>query len=93
MRYIILFLLTYVPFFCAQTESPERILDEVKKKFGSVQDYIVDVKVKVDVDFIKVPDTEAKFYFKEPDKVHIESKQFAMFPRQVNDLWNWKVMN
>jgi len=42
----------------------------------------VDVQVKVDVEFIKVPDTKAKIYFKQPDKINFESDGFAMLPKE-----------
>jgi outer membrane lipoprotein-sorting protein len=69
-----------------QKKDPDQILDEVKKTFNQVQDYVVDVNIKVDVDFIKVPETQATIYYKQPDKVHLESKSFAMLPREGLDL-------
>ena len=66
-------------------KDPDQILDQVKKTFNQVQDYIVDVNIKVDVDFIKMPETKATIYFKQPDKVHLESENFAMLPREGLD--------
>ena len=34
------------------------------------------------MEFLKVPDSEAKLYFKQPDKIHIESEGFAMLPKE-----------
>jgi outer membrane lipoprotein-sorting protein len=68
-----------------QEKDPDQILDEVKKTFNQVEDYVVDVNIKVDVDFIKVPETQATIYYKQPDKVHLESKSFAMLPREGLD--------
>jgi outer membrane lipoprotein-sorting protein len=54
----------------------------VKKKFAEVKDYEVDVKVKIDVDFLKVPDTEAKIYYKAPDKIQMKTgDNFALIPK------------
>jgi len=69
----------------AQTKDPEQILEEVKKTFTKVEDYIVDVNIKVDVDFLKVPETNAKIYFKQPNKVHLESEGFALLPKEGMD--------
>jgi outer membrane lipoprotein-sorting protein len=68
-----------------QKKDPDHILDEVKKTFNKVQDYVVDVNIKVDVDFIKAPETKATIYFKQPDKVHFESESFAMLPKEGLD--------
>lgn len=66
----------------AQTKDAEKILDAVKKKFDAVRDYEVDVSIKLDFEFVKMPDTKAKIYFKQPDKVKIDAKGFAMLPKQ-----------
>jgi len=65
----------------SQSKDPDEILKSVIKNFDRVQDYVVDVNIKVDVQSIKVPETKAKIYFKQPDKVHLESEGFAMLPK------------
>ena len=66
---------------CSQEKNPEAMLDKVKLEFEKVEDYQVDVKIKVDVDFLKMPDREATIYYKRPDKFHIDSENFAMVPK------------
>lgn len=66
---------------CSQEKNPEAILEKVRLEFEKVEDYQVDVKIKVDVDFLKMPDREATIYYKRPDKFHIDSENFAMVPR------------
>ena len=65
-----------------QSKDPDLILKKVIESFSKVKDYEVDVQVKVDVDFIKVHDTKAKIYFKQPDKINFESDGFAMLPKE-----------
>jgi hypothetical protein len=65
-----------------QSKDPDLILKRVIDSFNKVKDYEVEVQVKVDVDFIKVPDTKAKIYFKQPDKINFESDGFAMLPKE-----------
>jgi outer membrane lipoprotein-sorting protein len=68
-----------------QNKDPEEILKRVKDEFKKVQDYEVDVKIKVDIPFLKMPEREARIYFKSAkgeDKIHIESEGFAMLPKQ-----------
>ncbi|MGB5288743.1 MAG: hypothetical protein WBN42_09655 [Ignavibacteriaceae bacterium] len=66
----------------SQSKDPDSILERVKTEFNIIEDYTVDVKIKVDIDFLKMPDREAKIYFKKPDKIHIESEGFAMLPKE-----------
>ncbi len=65
----------------AQKPDPDKILLQVKNYYSTIKDYSVDVEVKVDIKGIKVPDMKAKIYYKFPDKVHIESKSFAIIPK------------
>jgi outer membrane lipoprotein-sorting protein len=76
----IVFLFSIIAF--TQPKDPEAILNKVKAEFSKIEDYTVDVKIKVDVDFLKMPDREAKIYFKKPDKIHIQSEGFAMLPKE-----------
>ncbi len=68
-----------------QKKDPQKILDEVKDNFAKVEDYVVDVNIKVNVDFLKVPETNAKIYFKQPNKIHLESEGFALLPKEGMD--------
>jgi outer membrane lipoprotein-sorting protein len=69
----------------SQSNDPEEILNKVKEAFKIVEDYEVDVHIKIDVEFLKIPETNAKLYFKQPDKIHVESEKFALLPRQGLD--------
>jgi outer membrane lipoprotein-sorting protein len=66
----------------SQSKDPDEILNNIIKAFEEIEDYIVDVNIKVDVAFLKVPESNAKIYFKQPDKVHMESEGFALLPKQ-----------
>ena len=65
----------------SQSKNPDEIINGVVTNFNKVNDYQVDVNIKVDVEFIKVPETKAKIYFKQPDKVHLKAEGFAMLPK------------
>lgn len=82
MKRIILILLIFCFTSFSQSKDPNVILNKVKEKFNTVKDYVVDVKIKIDVEFIKAPVTEAKIYFKQPDKIHFESENFALLPKE-----------
>ncbi len=80
-KYFVLFLFI-VSLINAQQKDPQKILDAVVNKFNKVKDYQADITAKVDINFIKVPDTKARIYFKQPNKTKIDSKGFAMLPKQ-----------
>lgn len=66
--------------FC-QTMNPDLIIKNAKNTFSIVKDYSVDATVKIEANFIKVPDMNVKIFFKQPDKVHIQSQEFALLPK------------
>jgi len=78
-------ILSFVILLCfpgfPQTKNPEAILEKVKLEFEKIEDYQVDVKIKVDVDFLKMPDRDATIFYKKPDKFHIDSENFALLPK------------
>ncbi len=64
-----------------QSKDPNVIIKNLKNTFKKVKDYSADVDIKVDVSFLKVPEMKAKIYYKQPDKMYIESDGFAMLPK------------
>jgi outer membrane lipoprotein-sorting protein len=81
MKLLISVFLVLIQYEFAQSKDPDEIINGVITNFNKVDDYKVDVNIKVDVEFIKVPETKAKIYFKQPDKVHLEADGFAMLPK------------
>ncbi len=82
---LLLIILSSVSNIISQTNDPDEILNRVKEAFKIVEDYEVDVHIKIDVEFLKVPEANAKLYFKQPDKIHVESEKFALLPKQGLD--------
>ena len=78
---ILLFVIIFSSVVHLQPKDPDVILERVKKEFEKIDDYQVDVKIKVDVNFLKMPDRDATIYYKKPDKFHIDSENFAMLPK------------
>jgi len=64
----------------AQTAS--QIVANVKQKFDQVKDYTVSIAARVDLERMKIPEMKATLYFKQPDKMHVESKNFSMLPKE-----------
>ncbi|MGA7161132.1 MAG: hypothetical protein WBZ48_09015 [Bacteroidota bacterium] len=67
----------------SQSVSAGEILQNVKKQFEAVNDYTATLKVTVDMERMQIPEMLVTIYFKQPDKIHIESKNFAMIPREA----------
>ncbi len=65
------------------TASPAQLLERVQQQHDRVRDYQVDISATVDMERMQVPEMNARLYFKQPDKVHIESDGFAMLPRDA----------
>lgn len=68
-----------------QQKTADDLINSVIINFNRVKDYTVDVEIKVDVDFLKVPDAKAKIYFKQPDKIKLKSEGFALLPKEGLD--------
>ena len=81
MKLLIALLFISIQIGFSQSKNPDEIINGVITNFNKVNDYQVDVNIKVDVEFIKVPETKAKIYFKQPDKVHLKAEGFAMLPK------------
>jgi outer membrane lipoprotein-sorting protein len=67
----------------AQTPTAAEILQTMKKQFEAVKDYTASLKVTIDMERMQIPEMLVTIYFKQPDKVHIEAKNFAMVPREI----------
>lgn len=81
-KIIITVLLLSSTFSAAQSIDAQKLLEAVLNKFNKVRDYKADASIKLDMNFIKVPDMKATIFFKQPDKMKVESDGFAMLPKQ-----------
>jgi len=79
---IISIIISLSNFSSGQSKNASKIIDEINKKFEHVNDYSVDARIKVNVDFLKVPERNVKIYFRKPDKVKMEADGFALLPKQ-----------
>ncbi len=77
-----LFMIVLSTTLSAQERNPKELLDLIQSNFEKVKDYTVDIEIKIDVNFVDAPNSKAKLYFKQPNKVKIESDGFAIIPKQ-----------
>ena len=85
MRKLIFIWSLFLAITFAQSKDADTILNNVKEEFSKINDYVVDVNVSVDIEFLKVPDAEATIYYKKPDKVRVKSDKFALLPKEGLD--------
>ncbi|MCF7800610.1 MAG: hypothetical protein K9N34_01195 [Candidatus Marinimicrobia bacterium] len=74
-------------------KSPEEIFNLVRENLSLIQDYQVDMKIKVAMPGFRMPGKKVSYAFKVPDKVKLETTGFAVVPRQgilpfYNELMN-----
>jgi len=58
------------------------ILRHLQSAFAEVEDYTVRLHAEIDMEQVRVPPMDVTVYFKQPDKIHLQSKGFAMLPRE-----------
>ena len=58
------------------------ILRNLQSTFTEIEDYTALLHVETDIKQVRVPKMEVKVFFKQPDKLHLQSKGFAMLPRE-----------
>lgn len=66
----------------SRAQTATELIDQVRKRFATVNDYQAKAIIKTDVTFIKILPVNANVYYKKPDKMHIETKGIALMPKQ-----------
>jgi outer membrane lipoprotein-sorting protein len=80
--YFLLLFMLPVQVVAAQPDANTLFL-KMRQKLEYVKDYVADVKMKVDVSFMRVPQLHGKLYFKAPDKMKLDrSGGISIMPRK-----------
>lgn len=82
MRKLIIFLIIFVNSIYGQDKNADKIIQRVKANFDLINDYIVEIKGKVDFPDAVIPELRAKIFFKKPDKFKVDSDNFMIIPKQ-----------
>lgn len=80
--FIFFLLLLYFHPVVAQKQKATEILAKVEHNVQGLEDYVVDLEADVNMERVRMPKMQATMYFKSPDKVHFESANFALLPRE-----------
>ncbi len=60
----------------------DEILLKCAQNLEGIKDYTVDLEAQMNMERVRIPSMKAVMYFKAPDKIHFESPNFAMLPRE-----------
>lgn len=68
--------------FKVSSQNPREMLHQVQNKLNRANNYKVDIKIKVDLPFISMLPINTKLYFKQKNKIKIDTKSIAILPKQ-----------
>ena len=73
-RFALLLVLFFAGSVSAFAQDAMALVSKVKAKLDKVKDYTASGKLRTDVSFIKIPDSDVQVFFKNPDKFKIKKK-------------------
>jgi len=80
---LLLFVLAVAFSLPARAQTADALFNTIRQKLTLVNDYVADVRMKVDVSFMRVPLLTGKLYFKAPDKLKLERNGgISIMPRK-----------
>ncbi len=71
-----------IQLIAAESNDAEKILNSIRNNLSVVKDFQVDLSIKIDLEYLNIPDAKAKYYFKSPDKSKLVSEGFGLLPKQ-----------
>ncbi len=77
----IIALLLVINTFTASAQDAEPILNKLVVKLEKVKPYTVDLKINIDVEFLKIKERKAKLVYNGPDDIDISSDDFMLMPK------------
>lgn len=93
MRVTLLIVLTALSASFTYARTAEVLLKELRAKMTRAKSYTAQLKIKVDVPFMRVPDMTATLKHTAPDKTTIDAPGFAMLPKEGVDLGALKLLS
>jgi outer membrane lipoprotein-sorting protein len=81
--YLVIFNTVLQGTITAQQITAEQLLQNVRAEFEKVKDYTATLDIIPNIENISAKETRITLYYKQPNKIHIESKNFVMIPKQL----------
>jgi len=83
LRYVAVLALLSFASFRAIAGDAQQLYYALRTKVLQVKDYTADVNLKIDINYMKIPQLAGKLYFKAPDKMKMERKDgISILPRK-----------
>ena len=79
--YNIIFMLFLFVTIKAQDTELEEIKNNIITQFSKIDDYQVDINIKINMTGFRMPKKKIKMFFKKPDKLNIKTNGFAIIPK------------
>ena len=76
-----LFSATLLSLLFCNGEQVNRYVKETNDKFNSIEDYQVQMVVKLDVPAFRMPKKRYKVFYKKPDKIKVKARGFGILPK------------
>lgn len=73
--------------------SADGLVAALKARLDGVRTYTADVRIAVDIPFLKAPEQKARIFFEAPDRTAVQSDGFAMIPKQGADMSAARVLS
>ncbi|MFN4908367.1 MAG: hypothetical protein ACK475_06050 [Bacteroidota bacterium] len=83
---VVLALVSIVPATTFASADAKALLMSIRKRMEASGKYSADLRLKVDIPFIKAPESRATLSFTPPNTTKITSSGFAMIPKQSTEL-------
>ena len=93
MRVTLLIVLTALSASFTYARTADSLQKELRAKMTRSKSYTAQLKIKVDVPFMRVPDMTATLKHTAPDKTTIDAPGFAMLPKDGVDLGALKLLS
>ena len=79
--YLLSFIMLFQNLLFANGQKEDYYIDKINEKFNTINDYKVDMTIKIDVPAFRMPKKKYKVFYKNPDKIKIKSKGFGILPK------------
>jgi hypothetical protein len=67
--------------FTQENNHVDSILARIESNFAPIQDYVVTADIRVRIPNFRMPGKKIRIYFKQPDKMRLDARGFAMLPK------------
>jgi len=68
-----------------KAQTPEETLNKVKQRLDNILQFTADVRLSLDIDFIRMPDKTVGMIYKKGERVKVSSYEFFIIPKRGLD--------